>query len=135
VTVDNGRRVASGGDRGGIPCISSGDQYTAPMQGRLRARVPHLTPATLFRCRFGVSFSARLVRHAVVASFAARHAIIKAVFAQANIGQALAAAAILFAGALVLGGITLQAEVFLLGAGSGAHTQTLAPELWPAKMS
>jgi hypothetical protein len=44
-----------------------------------------------------------LVRNAVVASFAARHAIIKAVLTQANISQALAAAAILFAGALVLG--------------------------------
>jgi hypothetical protein len=76
-----------------------------------------------------------LVRNAVVASFAARHAIIKAVLTQANISQALAAAAILFAGALVLGRVTLQAEILLLGSGSGVHIQTLAPERWPAKMS
>jgi len=85
--------------------------------------------------RASTSVQSKLVRHAIAAGFAARHAIIKAVFAQANIGQALAAAAILFAGAFVLGRVTLQAEVSLLGSGSGAHTQTLAPELWPAKMS
>ena len=76
-----------------------------------------------------------LVRHSVIAGLAARHAIVEPVFTQTNIGQALAATAILLASTLFLGRVALQAEVLLLSSSSGAHVQTLALELWPAKIS
>ena len=75
-----------------------------------------------------------LVRHAIVAGFAARYAIVEPVFAEAHIGQALAAAAVLFAIAPFFGRVALNAKILLLGSGSGAHTQTLSLEEGLAKV-
>jgi hypothetical protein len=74
-----------------------------------------------------------LVRDLVVASFAARRAIVKTILTKANVQLALARAAVLLAEAFGFAHFALHADELFAGSG-GAHDWTLSVGLPNAKM-
>jgi hypothetical protein len=64
-----------------------------------------------------------LIRNSVIAGFAAGHAIVETVVAQADFQFRIAEAAISLALAMVFGHLALQTAVF--GLGSGGHTRQM----------
>jgi hypothetical protein len=74
-----------------------------------------------------------LARDLVVASFAARWAIVKTILAKANVQLALAGAAVFLAEAFRFAHFALHTDVLFAGSG-GAHNWTLSAEPSNAKM-